>query len=273
MVVCFWGARIRRDLFKSLEVFFWFLFFFHLSAVKCWIGYISTQFLKKVTCLHKPKRWKKSLLKDVKYILWDVLIGDINVRLKAVYPSTDLTLIKVLFATGGSLQMMHINLSWCAHLRSFSMWCLGMPDSMAWSLYHSKVWSQGTCWDLNWDLVHLVVNVDSFQGDSSWEMGSLQFSLVWKGSKRTGSTAEPPMMDRLVTRGVNRGQECVWTRGDGVLGSSLQFRCSGGQWSNNELKNTQCCVRVCVWSNPCCLIQTYTHHPLYICHTGQVLQL
>ena len=56
----------------------------------------------------------------------------------AVYPLTDLTPIKVFFCRGGSLQIIRINLSWCAQLRSSSMWCLGMPDCMAWGLYHSK---------------------------------------------------------------------------------------------------------------------------------------
>lgn len=34
-------------------------------------------------------------------------------------------------------QIMHINLSRCVHLRSTSMWCLGMPDCMAWGLCHT----------------------------------------------------------------------------------------------------------------------------------------
>ncbi|KAI9543427.1 hypothetical protein NQZ68_012077 [Dissostichus eleginoides] len=31
-----------------------------------------------------------------------------------------------------------INMSWWDHLRSFSMWCLEMPDCAAWGLYHRK---------------------------------------------------------------------------------------------------------------------------------------
>lgn len=65
-------------------------------------------------------------------------MGDINIWEYVVYLSTYLALRKVCFCHSGSVQIIYMNLSWCDHLRSFSMWCLEMPDCTAWRLYHSK---------------------------------------------------------------------------------------------------------------------------------------
>lgn len=72
------------------------------------------------------------------------------------------------------------------------MWCLRMPGLSTAEAVLEKL--------LTWT---------AFREYSSWEMGSQLFSLESKGSKRAGSTAEPPMVDQLVTRGVNRGRECM----------------------------------------------------------------
>lgn len=56
-----------------------------------------------------------------------------------------------------------------------------------------------------------------------------------------GSVAEPPMVDRLITRGVNRGG------------------------SNNDLRNTQWCV----WSNLRELIHTNIHGSVFTLHPGR----
>lgn len=126
-----------------------------------------------------------------------------------------------------------INLSCWDHLRSFSMWCLGMPDCMAWGLYHSKagrafsswrakscsVWSQGTHCDLNCDFVHLVGNDlmwTAFRGIPAGKWDLCNSALYEKDQRGSVVPQNHPWWTSSSPE-VSTEEGSVWTRGDGVL--------------------------------------------------------
>lgn len=146
-----------------------------------------------------------------------------------------------------------------------------MPDYTAWRLYHSKalrafsnwrakscsIWSRGTCCDLNWDFVQLVDNLTwtSFRGIpvTKWDFSN---SAIYEKDQRGPVVLQSHPWWASSSPEVSTEEGSVWTRGDGVPGSSLRPHCSGLE---DEEAITSLKTQWCVWSNPCSFIHTNIH--------------
>lgn len=169
-------------------------------------------------------------MKEISFKLYEMdSVG--YVKMKAICPLNDLTLIKVFCYGGFTSDHTHIFVLVCSstflqHVVSQDARLFG-AEAVQQSSFKARVLAAIwivilSMWLTRWKALWRIPA-------GKWDISYLTF--IWKGSKRASSLTEPPIVDQLVTGGVNRGRE--WMCGQEVIA------CPGHHFSSGVVEGEE----------------------------------